>query len=29
MENYQGNTTIKIPVLKDGKYELVELTHLS
>ena len=29
MEAYQGNSNIKIPVLKDGKYELVELALLN
>ncbi len=29
MEAYQGNTNIRVPVLKDGKYELIELGLLN
>jgi hypothetical protein len=29
MESYQGPSNIKIPILKDGKYELVELGLLN
>lgn len=29
MQSYQGASNIKIPILKDGKYELVELGLLN